>query len=267
MKRDTEHKMTIEDLLRLKRAERPPAEFWAKFEAEMRAKQLAAIVVRRPWWDRASPLLALVSRRHLSFGAMAALALTWAGIHYLGAPAPIIGPAPSDRPHPALAVTDQARRPAAPLKAANEETLVASAEVAASARPVAMTGASHVTPAPVTGPELVPARTPFGEGVAITLADFRAAGPEVARRDVFSSDREFESVAPASLPISEPLARMDPSAERRARLLAPALPAFSSATTHALAGDWMKARASNDRMYESMDLSGSTDRPMVGFRF
>jgi hypothetical protein len=267
MKRDTEKKMTIEDLLRLKRAERPPTEFWAKFESEMRAKQLAAIVVRRPWWDRATPLLAFVNRRHLSFGAVAALALTWAGIHYVGAPAPIVDPAPSKAPRRALAASVETLRPAALAKAPNEEILVASAQLTPLARPVAMASASHVTPAPVTVPELAPARTPFGEGVAITLADFRAAGTEVARRDVFGSDREFESMAPASQPISEPLARMDPSAERRARLLAPGLPAFSSASTHALASDWMKTRAANERMYESMDLSGSTDRPMVGFRF
>ena len=32
--------IVIEDLLRLKRAERPPAEFWSTFDRELRAKQL-----------------------------------------------------------------------------------------------------------------------------------------------------------------------------------------------------------------------------------
>ena len=31
--------VTIEDLLRLKSTERPPAEFWDKFDRELRAKQ------------------------------------------------------------------------------------------------------------------------------------------------------------------------------------------------------------------------------------
>ncbi|MFA6288692.1 MAG: hypothetical protein WC661_15015 [Opitutaceae bacterium] len=44
------NKVTIEDLLRLKRAERPSAEFWTRFEQDLRAKQLAAIVEKRPWW-------------------------------------------------------------------------------------------------------------------------------------------------------------------------------------------------------------------------
>jgi hypothetical protein len=43
-------KPTLEELLRVKRAERPPAEFWKRFEEELRAKQLAAIVAPRPWW-------------------------------------------------------------------------------------------------------------------------------------------------------------------------------------------------------------------------
>ena len=32
--------VTLEDLLRVKRAEQPPAEFWAEFERGMRTKQL-----------------------------------------------------------------------------------------------------------------------------------------------------------------------------------------------------------------------------------
>ena len=31
--KDKERKIAVEDLLRLKRAERPPAEFWARFES------------------------------------------------------------------------------------------------------------------------------------------------------------------------------------------------------------------------------------------
>src|SRR5271168_5255876 len=85
MKRDTERKITVEDLLRLKRAERPQDEFWATFEAEIRSKQLSAIVSRRPWWDRFSWILAAVSRRQLSLGSAAAVALAFAGYRYVGA--------------------------------------------------------------------------------------------------------------------------------------------------------------------------------------
>lgn len=43
-------KVTIEALIQLKRCERPAPEFWDRFEQELRAKQLAAIVEKRPWW-------------------------------------------------------------------------------------------------------------------------------------------------------------------------------------------------------------------------
>lgn len=52
----------IEDLLQLKRAERPSAEFWTKFEHELRQKQLTALVHKRRWWHG---LPVLLSRRLL----------------------------------------------------------------------------------------------------------------------------------------------------------------------------------------------------------
>jgi hypothetical protein len=69
-------KITVEDLLRVKRAERPPVEFWARFEQELRAKQLAAIVDKRPWWHALSRTLAGTARFHLPLGATAVLALS-----------------------------------------------------------------------------------------------------------------------------------------------------------------------------------------------
>ena len=67
--------VTLEDLLRLKRAERPPAEFWAQFDRQLRAKQLAALVEKRPWWR--TRVFAGWSRIHLPLGAAAVLALTF----------------------------------------------------------------------------------------------------------------------------------------------------------------------------------------------
>jgi hypothetical protein len=69
-------KVAIEDLLRLKRAERPPPEFWSRFEHELRAKQLAAIVEKRPWWRGRSRSVPRFSRAHLSLSAAAVLAIT-----------------------------------------------------------------------------------------------------------------------------------------------------------------------------------------------
>ncbi len=68
--------VTLEDLLRVKRAEQPPAEFWADFERGMRAKQLAAIVEPRPWWAPFIRVGARISRYQLPVGATAILAIT-----------------------------------------------------------------------------------------------------------------------------------------------------------------------------------------------
>jgi hypothetical protein len=69
-------KIAVEDLLRVKRAERPAAEFWTRFESELRAKQLAAIVEKRPWWHGLSRLAAGSARLQLSLGATAVFALS-----------------------------------------------------------------------------------------------------------------------------------------------------------------------------------------------
>ena len=56
-KPDQNSKVTIEDLLRLKRAERPGPEFWVNFEQELRQKQLTALVQKRRWWHELPVLL------------------------------------------------------------------------------------------------------------------------------------------------------------------------------------------------------------------
>lgn len=73
-------KITVEDLLRLKRAERPAAEFWDKFERELRQKQLTALLEKRPWWQELPQLLG--RRAYLPVGATAILAFTLVSVKY-----------------------------------------------------------------------------------------------------------------------------------------------------------------------------------------
>src|ERR1700722_1796403 len=271
MKQDTDPKITVEDLLRLKRAERPPAEFWATFEAEIRAKQLSAIVIRRPWWDRFSRVFAIMYRHQLAFGATAAVALAWMGVDYTGGRG-VFASAPQTHARVVSAPVAAAPAPVVPVAeraAARVQEVEVSAPAASVAEsPVVQATASHLTQAPVVVPVDAPSKSPFADGFAVTLADYREQSPDVASRSVFGSDREFEPVLAASRQVpSEPLAQMDPTEERRARLLAPALPAYSSVSSRAVASDWMRQRSSSDeRMYESMD-PGSSDQMLVGFRF
>lgn len=75
-------KVALEDLLRLKNAERPPAGFWTEFERELRQKQLAALVVRKSWWHSATAAFNGTGRLQVTAGAAAALVLTFVSFHY-----------------------------------------------------------------------------------------------------------------------------------------------------------------------------------------
>jgi len=74
--------VSLEELLRIKRAERPSAEFWAKWEKELRTKQLAAILDKRPWWYDVLPrFIHTLARYQRPVGASAVLALTFLGVY------------------------------------------------------------------------------------------------------------------------------------------------------------------------------------------
>lgn len=77
---DQRPKVTVEDLLHLKRAERPAPEFWSNFERELRQKQLTALLEKRPWWQGIPQFLA--RRAYLPVGATAILAFTLVSVKY-----------------------------------------------------------------------------------------------------------------------------------------------------------------------------------------
>lgn len=114
---NSEHRspVTVEDLLKLKRAERPAAAFWAEFDRELRQKQLAALMERRSWWQE---IPRLFSRRvYLPAGVTAALAFTIMTVRYAAAPgAMVTGAAPVAQPMqpalPAMALTVATSEPA-----------------------------------------------------------------------------------------------------------------------------------------------------------
>ena len=55
---NSERRVTVEELLRFKRAERPGEEFWAGFERQLKQRQLAAAIrARRSWWESALAVL------------------------------------------------------------------------------------------------------------------------------------------------------------------------------------------------------------------
>lgn len=73
--------VSLEDLLRLKRAEQPPPEFWNEFDRQLRAKQLAALVGKRSWWHGFHRAFSPPWRYQLPFGAAAVLAVTMISLY------------------------------------------------------------------------------------------------------------------------------------------------------------------------------------------
>jgi hypothetical protein len=118
-------KVTLDDLLRLKRAERPSAEFWTRFEEELRAKQLAALVKRRPWWaDAGLRLRTAFARFGLPLGAATTLAL--AGLLFRAFQPAAIGPAVAITSKQDAAASGPAR-PAKPIPAPAQAPIVSAA--------------------------------------------------------------------------------------------------------------------------------------------
>ncbi|HZP60124.1 MAG TPA: hypothetical protein VFB27_07335, partial [Opitutaceae bacterium] len=66
-------------MLRLKRAERPPAEFWVQFDRELHAKQLTALMEKKPRWSL--PTRRLVRLLSLPLSAATACALAFIALH------------------------------------------------------------------------------------------------------------------------------------------------------------------------------------------
>ncbi|MGK0239896.1 MAG: hypothetical protein ACI92G_003378 [Candidatus Pelagisphaera sp.] len=53
----------LSQLLQMKRQERPDANFWDKFDEELRSKQLSALVRTQSWYERLGKMTLVVARR------------------------------------------------------------------------------------------------------------------------------------------------------------------------------------------------------------
>jgi hypothetical protein len=231
-------KVTLEDLLHLKRAERPAPEFWTEFEQELRQKQLAALVVRKSWWLELSGVYSRFGRLRLPLGAAAVLALSFLTVRYYGPPGangptmadenPLNQPAGPAAAHPRDA-TKPARFAAPAHRGAAGELasvpIVKSTVVAAETPQDAAREVSRVIP--WLG-DVVDDRagstdlTPSARSIAVRLAVAAAIEPELV--DAVARPLDFEERA---MPAARPrhTAELLPTAaavtdSRRTRLLA-----------------------------------------------
>ncbi len=252
--------VTLEDLLRLKRAERPPLEFWNQFDCELRAKQLAAIVEPRPWWAPFIRLGARFSHYQLPVGAAAILTLSFLTIREYRTTdvAPVYS---SD-------IAAQVTAPAEPAKteqlvAVQPETVGVEAPVVAVEAVAAPAASTQSTAAADTMPRQAAASfAMFGDG----LARERAVTPSVRYMSAnLAAAQEAEPglgevlVHPARAisvrqSMREPLAQVaTPSEARLARLLAPGLPAIASLSEASVrTTDRVSRGLTEDRLYDSI---------------
>lgn len=219
-------KVTIEDLLRLKRAERPAAEFWTNFERELRQKQLIALLEKRPWWRELPQLL--VRRSYLPIGATAILAFTLVSIKYytpaqleqVETPSADTTVAPGNLPAPVSPVA-VAAPVSSPFVNRNDQAAPrlddrAAMTVLLTEMPVATADTEVQMPRMVAPKEV---ETPSARSIAANLARLEQSEPELIYSVVGNRLSSPARVQTASLQTSE-LATLPTSASRRSRLLA-----------------------------------------------
>jgi hypothetical protein len=280
--------LTLEDLLRLKRAERPAPEFWSQFERELRTKQLGAIVEKRPWWCAIPRVYVFVLRRRLPLAASAVVA--FAIFSYRQFPAVATEQAmPATSEQIASAPVADVPAPAAPVAS----VAVASEEAPAAAAPAQVVAVSDVSgriaslPRPAARSSIslpmiamidaVPegAATERFDSIARSMgADLGAAQSAAAQaaRSLFAGPRGFEArVMPVSATVAEPLAQMpSPAEERRARLLADAFPVSARSDAESSANERLLTRLPDDRLYSNAgryDVETEQDRIGLSIKF
>ena len=234
----------MEDLLRLKRAERPPPEFWGEFERELRQKQLAALVEKKSWWHEFAAVYSRFGGLRVSVGATAVLAVTMLSVHYYSRsgsePSVVVRgnvpvqpetQLPGSSPAVMAAVTTAARAAADLPEQPPSVTNVHGATLAQAAQPVAeeipglIPRLGDVLENRANPPELIPS----AHSIAIQLPASAAMEPELleaASRSISFEDRAMPAACVRH--IAEALPTATAATEpRRARLVAALGTAFA----------------------------------------
>lgn len=257
--------ITLEDIIRLKRAERPPAEFWASFDRELRAKQLAALVEKRPWWRSIPTMLGGLTRSkyHLPLGATAVLAITFlvtrdhesaVVLHSSATPAKV---AVADVTQvnegsvsaPAAKVEHVAVSEVAPVAVAALDEAGSPSAVAS----VALNAAENSAPdeIEVAMPVRQQLDTPSSRFIAENLKAAQAAEPAIAR-SLLSRGQGFENRGlTAKVAMIEPLARMKaPSNATFAKINSALMNASFKVDNSAVTSERAASRLSEEQLYD-----------------
>lgn len=261
----TRPQVTLEQLLRVKRAERPPQEFWQHFEREMRVKQLAAIVEPRPWWAPFIRIGARVARYQVPVGATAIFALTLLTVREYQMPAAYEAPfAPAieqrevhTMPGPAVTVV-VAPEVSAEVSAQESATQVAVASDSTSTQSVASDRAVHSVS--MFGGAGTENDSPTARMIAANLEAVKNSAPELAQLINRVSGMDMLIAPQQKTEVIDPLARVTVNPDRRSsRLLAGSLP-VASYVSHEVSNEANTARLSRslteERLYDSVSRFG-----------
>lgn len=273
MNRDGKRPVSVEDLLRLKRAERPPESFWADFDRQLRAKQLAALVEKRPWWHALSlrGVLAGMRRHPVPLGAAVALAFGFfavregrrpAASESVSAGAPVAALTPAQ---PALVpVVESLASARMPSPAPTASFTVAAVQVPVSevATEVAST-ASLVDSAPAAfaSAEVEPSRSLFVGTVPLSLEAqsslLMAPAEPVASGPLLGGGTRVEARAPASRAAVEPLRQITPPADRRGSRILTAMVSMPSVENAMRTTERAASRLSEEQLYDQIRRVGA----------
>jgi len=267
--------VTLEDLLRLKRAERPVAEFWSQFDEALRAKQLAAIVERRPWWRiEFRGLTAGLARLRVPVGLAAVAVLSFVTVQQFRAPTNLASEAPVDGAGVAVVSVSGGTVVAVTtpeLNAVNAAVEAAGDAENAAAPALASSSVRSSAGAAVTSLSLADAATSSVLEESDALATAGLASNLRALRGSGFTGLDSTGVATLELgtlrsstraaPVEEPLARVTaPTESRRERLAALVAPAsmksLSSAGFPDRVRERMISRLSEDELYNSVSRLG-----------
>jgi hypothetical protein len=209
---ESNSKVSLEELLRLKRAERPSQQFWQNFDREMRQKQLTALVKKRHWWHDMPVLLG--RRVYVPAGAAAAIAFSLVSLRFLS-PLPV---AQADNSAPLVAVVEPEMEElpvtvVAGLPLRQEESYrTEPTRVSMEPAPV-RTQVSDESPVVVAASEMT---TPSSRSIAANLARLEQSEPELVNSVMGS---RLSSPARA-LAVSSVQSEIESDSAQRYRLIA-----------------------------------------------
>lgn len=269
MKSERDHPITIEAILRLKRAERPPAEFWTTFDRELRAKQLSALVGKRPWWQNFPKTFPRLFRYRIPLGASAVVALTLISLRHERVAPVVRAIGPSEAGSAAVvetasspvvmapAVVQELTKPmerafVAVSEPTREGTLNATAiaETPSVSRPAVAPGAGMRIDRVVESP------APSTIESAANVAAFRASEPEVSRT-LLAQNNGFDARPVVARAVVEPLQQMTPPGESRRSRILTAMVATAASDSSYRTTERAASRIAEDRLYDQIQRFGA----------